>query len=154
MQTAAWVRSCAFAVVGLAAMSLSASAATIPINSARGYVLPDNGGVYSGTPLGTLFSGSIDDATFSGELSDGTTSVSFGCCIAAGGLEIFNDQAIEAVEAGVPNFLTQSNLFQAGQLYDSVNIEGDAAVAGGGRIEIGISYLRDASAFSDTSLGN
>jgi hypothetical protein len=147
---------CAAAAVAISLATPSAlSAATISIAGTLDFVATDlGGGVYSGTALGTQFSGSIDDATFSGQITDGNTTISFGCCIAAGGLEIFDDITIDAETAAILNQLSGSSQFEAGQLYDSVNVEGDAATAGGGRIEIGVSYLLDAGAFSDTSPGN
>ncbi|HEU4430890.1 MAG TPA: hypothetical protein VFT98_19180 [Myxococcota bacterium] len=134
---------------------LALSAATIPITGTLDFVATDlGGGVYSGTALGTQFSGSIDDTTFSGEITDGNTTISFGCCIAAGGLEIFDDVTLDADTAAILNQLSGTSQFEAGQVYDSVNVEGDAATLGGGRIEVGVSYLLDAGAFADTSPGN
>jgi hypothetical protein len=141
-------------LVGLAA-ALEGHAATIPISGTLDVVVVDQGGaVYSGSAIGTPFSGSISDVTFGGQITNGSTATSFGCRIAAGGLEVFNDEAIDAASAAVLNQLTGSSLFAAGQVYDSVNLEGDATTAGGGRIEVGVSYLLDASAFSDSLPSN
>lgn len=155
MEVANWVRSAALAGIAAIASPSSVQAATIQINGTLGFVITDQGGgVYSGSPVGTPFSGFIDDTSFGGQISDGTTSISFGCCIAAGGLQVFNDHAIDSPTALLLNFLTGTSAFQAGQIYDTVDIEGDVATAGGGRIEIGVSYLLDAGAFADSSSSN
>ncbi len=150
-----WIRAAFSAALAMLASPVSVQAATIAIRGTLDLVVSDTGnGIYSGTPIGTRFGGSIDDLGFSGELSDGNTIVSFGCCIAAGGLELFNDVAIDATTAARLNLLTGSATFQAGQLYDSVNVEGDNGTLGGGRIEVGVTFLLDASAFADSSPSN
>lgn len=155
MGIATWSRGAALALASAVGAPLAAQAASLQIQGTLDVIaLDQGGGVYSGTPLGTPFSGFIDDASFSGQISDGTTLTSFSCCIAAGGLEISNDEVIDAATAALLNQLTGSSAFAAGQVYDAVNLEGDAATAGGGRIEIGVSYILDAGAFSDTSPGN
>jgi len=116
----------------------------------------DDGGVYSGTPLGTTFFGSIDDVTSSGKISDGTTLTSFNCCIAAGGLTVSNNFALDADEAALLNALTGSQRYSAGDILDGVNIEGDIATSTetDGRIEIGLSYLFDADTFNNENPDN
>lgn len=113
----------------------------------------DGGAVYSGVPLGTVFSGAIDDVSANGFISDGTTLTSFGCCIAAGGLSVDNDEILDADTATLLNSLAGTN-FVAGDLIDTINIEGDAVTSGGGRIEIGLSFILDPLAFDDDSLDN
>jgi len=109
--------------------------------------------VYSGVAIGSVFSGVIDDVTFDGSITDGTTLTSFGCCIAAGGLSISNNVSLDASEAALLNSLGNFN-FVAGDLIDLIDIEADANTSGGGRIEIGLSYVLDPLSFSDGSLDN
>jgi len=59
----------------------------------------DDGDVYSGATTSTNFSGNIDDVTANGSISDGTTVTPFGCCIAAGGFSITNNEVLSADEA-------------------------------------------------------
>ncbi|MEH6814798.1 MAG: hypothetical protein V7677_19865 [Motiliproteus sp.] len=115
--------------------------------------LDAGGALYSGLPLGTNFLGAIDDVSFSGFISDGATNTSFGCCIFAGGLEVSNNEILDTSEASIINSFL-GPIFSAGDEVDGINIEGDAVTAGGGRIEIGLSFLFDPSTFSDNSLSN
>ena len=138
-------------LVGAASAS---GAATIAIQGSLGFVSDQGGGVYAGVGVGAAFSGFIDDASFAGEISDGATLTSFGCCIAAGGLAVQNDIAIDSATAALLNALSGTSAFSAGQVFDGVDIEGDVATAGGGRLEVGVSYLLDASAFSDGAASN
>ncbi len=138
-----------------AVASINAHAATIHFSGSLDIIELDRGGaVYSGVALGTSFSGLIDDITFAGSISDGTTQTDFGCCIAAGGLGVSNDTLVTAEDAALLNSLAGSDIFSTGDLIDGVDIEGDAATAGGGRIEIGVSYIFDGATFDDASLGN
>jgi hypothetical protein len=60
-------------------------------------ILQDNGSaVYSSVPVGTTFFGAINDGTFSGFISDGTTRTDFSCCIDSIGLEVANDEVLNA----------------------------------------------------------
>lgn len=152
MLAARHVRPALFAL--LAGAATAADAATIAIQGSLGFVSDQGGGVYSGVGVGGAFSGFIDDVTFAGRVSDGATLTSFGCCIAAGGLSIQNDITIDSTTAALLNALTGTSAFSAGQMFDGVDIEGDVATAGGGRIEVGVSYLLDASAFADGSASN
>jgi len=115
--------------------------------------LDAGGAIYSGAPTGMTFFGSIDDVIFSGFISDGTTLTSFGCCIAAGGLSVGNNDILDASEAQILNAFGWLTI-KAGDEVDIINIEGDALTTSGGRIEIGLSYLFDTSVFSDDSLSN
>lgn len=134
---------------------LDAYSATINFAGQLDVIEVDNGtGVYSGTPIGTSFSGFIDDVTFNGEISNGTTLTSFSCCIAAGGLDVSNDFDLDADTASTLNSLAGTSIFNAGDIVDLVDIEGDEITTGGGRIEVGLSYLFDASTFSDESPDN
>jgi len=131
-------------------------AADINFSGQLDVVLEDNGSaVYSGFPVGTDFGGSIDDVTFNGFISDavGTTNTNFGCCIAAGGLNIANDEVLDAETAALINSIAGTNLI-AGDLIDSVDIEGDAMTAGGGRIEVGLSFILNPLAFDNADPGN
>ena len=76
-----------------------------------------------------------------------------GCCIAAGGLSVGNDEVLDADTATLLNSLAGTN-FVAGDFIDSINIEGDEDTSGGGRIEIGLSFVLDPLAFDDDSLDN
>lgn len=137
-------------------ISISAQAATV-INFSGTLDIVEldlGGGVYSGTPIGTMFNGYIDDVTANGVITDGTKLTSFGCCIAAGGLDVTNDFVIDADYAMYFNQLSNSSSFSAGDIFDIVDIEGDESVSGGGRIEVGLSYILDKNAFSDESLSN
>jgi hypothetical protein len=117
-------------------------------------IVEDSGGaIYSGVPLGTTFSGTIDDVTAEGFITDGTTSTAFGCCIAAGGLSVSNNEILDADTAALLNTLAGTN-FVAGDPVDLIDIEGDATTAAGGRIEIGLSFVLDAQAFDDASPEN
>jgi PEP-CTERM motif len=114
----------------------------------------DGTGVFAGTPIGNHFSGFIDDVTANGQLGDGTTMVSFGCCLAAGRLEIFNDEMLDAETAALLNALAGASVYAEGSVVDSVNIEGDTSTGTGGRIEIGVSYVLDSGTFANTLPGN
>ena len=135
--------------------SLDAYAAAINFSGQLDVIQVNNGGgVYSGTALGTNFFGAIDDVTASGNISDGTTLTSFSCCIAAGGLAVSNDLALDAETAALLNTLLGSSMFSEGDLIDGIDIEGDEFTSGGGRIEVGLSYIFDASTFIDDSPAN
>ena len=111
------------------------------------------GAVYSGVAIGSVFSGVIDDVTFDGSITDGTTLTSFSCCIAAGGLSITNNDTLNADEAALLNSLGNTS-FVAGDMIDVIDLEGDTTTSGGGRIEIGLSYVLDPLSLSDESQDN
>lgn len=134
--------------------SQSLLAAVIGFSGPLVFVDDLGGGIFEGSGVGTQFTGSIDDATFGGSISNGTTSVFFGCCIAAGGLSVSNDEVLNADEAALINSLLGTDMFSDGSIIDIIDIEGDTLTAGEGRIEVGISYLFDSSTFADESLGN
>ncbi|MCB1907357.1 MAG: hypothetical protein KDH15_08300 [Rhodocyclaceae bacterium] len=146
------------AVAALLASSVAvpgAEAAGIAFSGPLQIVEFDNGGGrYSGVPLGTLFSGMIDDTSFAGSISDGRTTTVFDCCIAAGGFELTNDLVLDADQAALFNQLAGAGRFAAGEVVDLVDIEGDTG-AGGGRIEVGLSFVFSPTTFagpSDTAL--
>ncbi len=115
----------------------------------------DNGtGIYSGLPISTNFSGFIDDVTFNGEISNGTTLTTFSCCISAGKLEITNDAILDAETASTLNFLAGASLFNVGDKVDLIDIEGDKITSGGGRIEVGLSYVFKANTFTNENPDN
>ena len=151
---------CLFGKINICALlvffsSLNAYTAVINFSGQLDVILLDGGsGIYSGTPVGTKFSGFIDDVTANGEIRDGTTLTSFGCCIAAGGLSVSNNFVLDTDDAALINTFAGVSMFNAGDLVDLVNIEGDTLTSGGGRIEIGLSYIFDSNTFSDTSLSN
>jgi hypothetical protein len=140
-------------LIVLLTVSMGAYSATINF-SGQLVELENTGGIYTSTPEGTLMVGSIDDVTFEGQISDGTTVTTFDCCIVAGGLEITNNGELSVDEATALNALAGSPLFSGGMLVDGVDIEGDAETVGGGRIEVGVSYLFDANTFSNEDVSN
>jgi hypothetical protein len=111
-------------------------------------------GVYSGVPQGTIFSGFIDDETASGQISDGVTLTVFGSHIAAGGLTVADNFILAEEDAVLLNALTGASLYAEGDILDGINIEGDVGTDGGGRIEIGISYLFAPDTFADDNPAN
>ncbi len=113
----------------------------------------EGGGTFSGTLPGASASGVIDDQTISGSITIDSTTVSFGCCIAAGGLEITNDDALDSERAALLTLLTGS-LFSAGDVVDTIQIEGDTATLSGGRFEAGMSFILEGDTFNDTSSTN
>ena len=128
--------------------------ATLNFSGQLDIVLADVGGaVYSGLPIGTNFNGAIDDVTANGFISDGTTLTPFTCCIAAGALELTNNDTLDPDTAALLNTLAGTS-FVAGALVDTVQLEGDAVTGAGGRIEVGLSLVLDPGAFSDENLDN
>lgn len=131
------------------------NAATININGTLDIITTNNGnGVYSALPLGMSFNGSIDDTSFNGVLAGGGISTIFDCCIAAGGLSLFDNIRLDSAAANQLNILAGANLFNDGDFVDGVDIEGDTMTAGSGRIEIGVSYILVEGAFSGTATSN
>ncbi|MCL4777184.1 MAG: hypothetical protein KJ054_06715 [Gammaproteobacteria bacterium] len=107
------------------------------------------GAVYSGRGIGTAFTGTIDDVTFSGSLSDGVIPTAFTCCIDADGMEFSDNVMVDAaIAARLNSWVGSGGAFAPGHLLDLIDIEGDALTASGGRIEIGLSYVLDPTAFS------
>lgn len=132
-------------------MALPARSAPIDFAGLVDFVDLDAGGaVYSGRGVGTAFTGTIDDETFSGSLSDGVTPTAFSCCIDADGMEFSDNVPVDADIAERLNFWLGPGFFVPGHSVDLIDIEGDAATADGGRIEIGLSYVLDPAAFSGT----
>lgn len=149
------IRILLFFVITLIIGSLNAQASTINFNGQLDHIqLDEGGGVYSGVAIGTAFLGSIDDTDANGYISDGTTLTSFGCCLAAGGLNVTNDRILTEEDAAFLNGVLGSSQYSTGDRVDIVDIEGDSNTLSGGRIEIGLSYVFDSSAFSNDDLSN
>ena len=145
------VKFCAMAV---AIVSINTNAAIINFSGQLDIIDVDDGGIYSGATTSTNFSGNIDDVTANGSISNGATVTAFGCCLAAGGLSLTNNEILSADEATFINAATGTSMFSAGDAVDIVDIEGDAATAAGGRIEVGLSYILAGNAFANTDPGN
>ena len=143
-----------FCAMVLAMLSLASSAETINFSGQLDVIDDSSGAVYSGATTSTNFSGNIDDVTANGSISDGATVTSFGCCIAAGGFSITNNEVLDASSAAFLNSIIGSSTFSAGDVVDTVDIEGDATTAGGGRIEVGLNYILDGNTFSNTDSSN
>jgi hypothetical protein len=143
-----------YAILPLSLLAAPALAATIHFSGPLGLVEYDNGGVFSGTPLGTTFTGFVNVDTAVARISNGTITQNIGCCIAASGLDITNDEIITAYEAQAINDLLGTSRFSSGDAVDIVDIEGDNFTAGGGRIEVGLSYLLEPTAFDDDAQDN
>jgi hypothetical protein len=111
-------------------------------------------GVYSGVAIGTSFSGKINDVSANGTISDGVTFTSFGCCIAAGGLSILNNEALSEDDAAILNAIIGFSKYSAGDQIDIINIEGDTTTSIGGRIEIGLSYILNSATFANNNIDN
>ncbi|MCH8058057.1 MAG: hypothetical protein IIB78_09330 [Proteobacteria bacterium] len=142
----------------IAASSL-AHAANVTWSGQLKDILEDSGGaIYSGVAIGTDFSGAINDGTFNGFITDGTTRTSFGCCIgAAVGLEVINNEPLEAEDAALLNSLAGTT-FVGGDPLDFIFLEGDAFTSEGagakGSILISLIFVLDADVFDDDSLDN
>ncbi len=148
MKTTGTVNKIIVCTLLLVLASSNTHAATINFSGHLDFIETDNGGgIYSGTPLGTIFSGHIDDATANGQISNGIKLTLFDCCISAGGLSISNDLSLSADYAALLNHLTGSSMYSAGDLIDVVDIERDTTTPGNGRIEVGLSYIFGSSAF-------
>jgi hypothetical protein len=126
----------------------------------------DNGmGKFANTPDMTPFSGSLDftqDATgmiasLTGSISGGGNSQDFACCSSgiAGGIEVSNgDTPLIQEDVDFINMIAGQTIVSLGDIIDSIDIEGDATTAGGGRIEVGVSYILAGDAFDDESPSN
>ena len=134
----------------------SALAATISFSGDIDVVAVDDGtGDLAGNGVGTPISGTIDDVTAAGSVSNGVGTVDFTCCIAAGGLEVTNDLVLDASTAATANAIQNVRTFVAGDMIDLIDLEGDTDNgAGTGRIEVGLSFVFDASTFPDSSPSN
>ena len=136
-------------------LSFGTIAAPVHFAGQLDYVDVDNGaGIYAGTTISTNVTGFIDDVSFAGELSIGPVTTVFGCCIAAGGLAISNDELLTNEDAARFNDLAGANIFTGGEFVDILDIEGDVATAGGGRLETGLSYVFHESTFANEDVGN
>jgi hypothetical protein len=135
-------------------LSGQAQAVTVNFSGFLDLIDTDAGGaVYSGVPLGTAFTGFIVDSPISGEITGGGITTPFTCCIAADPAPVLtNNWMLTAADAGLLNAVTNSGMFAMDQVYDLVDIEGDAQTASGGRIEIGLSYLLDQNTYTGSSV--
>ena len=123
------------------------------------------GGLYRDVPIGTIFTGEFDGDppndirtdTFEGFITDGANRTEFDCCITpdgADGLEVLNDFSLTAQQAAGLNSILSAPRYSAGDVVDIIEIAGDTATPGGGRIEVGLSYLFDSDTFNDESADN
>lgn len=142
-----------FGTILMFSMSI-AFASTIDFSGELDVVSDAGGAIYSAVPIGTTFSGSIDDVTGDVEISDGTTTTMFTCCITPGILTVTNNMVLSADDAALFNMLLGSSMFNPGDEVDGIDLEGDGAIATGGRIEVGLSYVFASDTFSDTGLDN
>jgi hypothetical protein len=150
-----WARTILIGFTVLFLSITSVNAGTIQFSGSLDVIeLDTGGGVYTGTPIGTNFNGSINEISETGVITDGTTATAFGCCIAAGGLDVSNNITLKAGDAALLNSLSGSSFFSAGDKLDVIDIEGDTTTAGGGRIEIGLSYIFAKNTFSNNSPNN
>ena len=106
----------------------------------------DGSAIYSGVQIGTFFSGAIDDATFDGFISDGTTHTPF--TKRGGGMWTDNDRIMDADTAMMINSLAGTS-FDAGDLYDQIEMGGAAPTSGGGYIEISLVFILNPLAFDN-----
>ncbi|MEM9343905.1 MAG: VPLPA-CTERM sorting domain-containing protein [Pseudomonadota bacterium] len=110
-------------------------------------ILEDSGtAALSVLTVGTPISGMIDDQTFNGSVTGPPGTLEFGCCVAAGGLEIDNDLVLSADDAADLNSIQSDLTFVAGQIIDLVDIEGDDG-DDTDRVEVGVSLLYGPTAF-------
>jgi hypothetical protein len=107
-------------VITLILGSLNAQASIINFSGQLDYIqLDQGGGVYSGVAAGTDFFGSIDDTDANGYISEGATPTFFGCCIAAGGLNVTNDRIVTEEDAHFLNAVLGSPTYSTGDRIDT-----------------------------------
>ncbi|MEM7467009.1 MAG: hypothetical protein AAF387_09010 [Pseudomonadota bacterium] len=144
-----------FALAALTAFFGHVSATTIAFQGTIGIInIDDPAATFSGSPIGQSYNGEIDDASFNGFISDGLTTATFDCCLAAGGISLTNDMTLSQDDADLLNALSGSSDFMQNDLVDLVDVEGDGLVAGGGRLEVGLSYILNATAFDNEDPAN
>lgn len=134
--------------------TVAVSAAPVSFSGQLEVITTDLGGIYSPAGIGAPFAGTIDDVTASGSITDGVTRTLFTCCIAAGGLTVHNNIALSPAQAGLLNLLLGAPLFSAADLIDLIDLEGDGATPGGGRIEVGLSWVFLPTTFANDAPGN
>ncbi|NNF15984.1 MAG: hypothetical protein HKN70_04510, partial [Gammaproteobacteria bacterium] len=135
-------------------LTVSGNADIITFSGQIDIIFEDDGtGVFAGSPLGSAVNGFIDDQTFNGEVTVGGTTVTFGCCIAAGGLDVTDNLILDADTVALLNSLPGSPGFAIGQTVDGVDIEGDVMVTDSHRLEAGVSYILRPDAFASGDLG-
>lgn len=145
-----------FGVLLMLALAAPVQASPILISGQLDFIELDTGGaVFSSSPAGASFIGVIDDVTAAGSLTDGITVQGFSCCtLAAGGLFIQLDREIDQDEADFANSLQSERIFNDGDVFEGVDLEGDAITSSGGRIEIGVSFLFPVGTFVDDNPAN
>lgn len=147
-----------FLVASVLIMSANVNAAAINFSGEISWVDPiSSSGIFYPTVIGDNFIGAIDDVTGSGFISDGVTTVALSCCsLRPENLpyEIFNDQVLSAGDATFFNTVIGAPVFSAGDIIDTVSLEGRASTPGGGILAAGLSYVFDSSAFVDESPDN
>jgi len=146
-----------FTLLFSALLAAPAYSASVPFSGPLTLIDVDDGGVYSGTPLGTVFSGSIDDVGFNGSITDGVTETTIDCCVIDPGdlgLSIDNNLQLTGADAGFLNDVAGEDLFTAGMMVDLVDIEGDTSIPGFRRLEVGLSFILDSDAFPDDDPAN
>lgn len=135
--------------------AVQGSAQQINFSGQLDLVVEDLGGaVYSGVQIGTAFSGFIDPNTGSGQISDGTTLTSVGCCIAAGGLGVTDNDIVDSDSIDIFTAFAPQLGAQIGDSFDLIDIEGDATTTTNGRIEFGLSYVFPPDTFTNESVDN
>lgn len=131
-----------------------AYAATINFDGPLVFIeVDDPASRYGGTPLGTQFTGNIDDVTFNGSITGNGITTDFTCCIAAGPNPSFDDDVeLLQPDADFLNDLAGKTVFKSGDIIDVVDIEGDVIIPNGNRVEVGLSYILDPSAFDSSGM--
>ena len=113
------------------------------------YIDIDAGGsIYSGSPLGTEFTIDIDLTTTLGSISDGATLTRFSADSSSGSTIQFTDNLVVAAEDADWINAVAGTSFSSGDVVDVVELTGDAQTESGGRIDIGVIDVLDATAFS------
>ena len=148
-------------VLGTLVSTAPALATVIPFSGPLRIIELNDGGIYSGASVGTVFNGEIDDANYSGFISDGTTTTPFSCptfppdCLAAGPLEIQDNVVLDMDQANFLNDIAGETIFSMGNIVDVVDIEGDERTTLPlGRIEAGVSLVVDGSIFPSDDPAN
>ena len=136
------------AALAIAGVPWTAQAATLNFAGDIDVILEESGTSELSVllPVGTPITGAIDDETFNGSISGPPGTLVFGCCIAAGGLEITDDIVLGDAGAALLNSLDSSFAFLPDQMFDLVDIEGDVG-DDEERIEVGVSLLYSSGVF-------
>ena len=158
-------------VLALLIFAPGANAVIISFSAPLGFVNANpftTGGLYRDVPIGTVFTGEFNGEdpndfttdTFDGFITygmDPANRTDFSCCITpdgADGLDVLNDFPLTAQQAAGLNAILSQTRYRAGDVVDLIEISGDNSTSGGGRIEVGLSYLFDSDTFDDDSTDN